>query len=77
MVCTANGEIILCDENADFMQVLRHSPVNLNKQSWRIECMCIFSGGFIIGCKDSTVYVYSATGDPKNPYDESNRFLFK
>lgn len=39
--------------------------------------MTTYSKGFIIGCKDATVFVYRATGDPKNPYEEAQRFLFK
>lgn len=39
--------------------------------------MCTYSKGFIVGGKDASVFVYRATGDPLNPYEESQRFLFK
>ncbi|EAS05472.2 WD40 domain protein (macronuclear) [Tetrahymena thermophila SB210] len=77
IVCTANGEIIVCNENAEFIEVLKQSPVFINKQSWRIECINTYSKGFIVGAKDSSIYVYRATNDDKNRYEEVNRVLFK
>ncbi|EGR29835.1 WD repeat protein [Ichthyophthirius multifiliis] len=70
VVCTANGEIILCDENAEFLQVLKDSPVNSQKQAFRIECISSFGKGFIIGAKDATIFVYKGTGCDINPFEE-------
>ena len=58
------------------MQVLKDSPFNIYKNTWRIECISIYSKGFIIGSKDATVIVYKATNNEKAPFEETYKVSF-
>lgn len=48
MVCTDKGEIIIGGKDGEFANYLKQSPCNLLKTSFHIECIAIYSKGFVV-----------------------------
>lgn len=73
-VCTENGDIIICDENAEFLNLLADSPNKKLNQPWKPECITSYSKGFIVGGENCTIFVYKSTNDNQNPFELVQKF---
>jgi hypothetical protein len=69
IIATAIGELIVCDENADYLTQIKNSPARLFKAAFAIECIGIFNRGFVVGGQNATVYVYRYTNDDTDPFE--------
>lgn len=72
-LCTESGEIIICNENVEFMSCLPDSPIYLLKQTWKPECITTYTKGFIVGGENCMIFVYKQTNDNLNPFEVVNR----
>ena len=64
IVCTENGEIMLCETSGEFMAYIHDSP----GESFKIQTIVPFSRGFIVGCENGMILAYERVEDPRYPY---------
>ena len=64
IVCTENGEIMLCETSGEFMNFIHESP----GEGYRITTIVPFSRGFIISGENGMISAYERVEDPKYPY---------
>lgn len=64
VVCTENGEIMLCETSGEFMNFIHESPM----EGFRITTIVSFSRGFIIGGDNGMMAAYERVEDPRHPY---------
>lgn len=57
--------------------MLANSPSILTRSSHRIECMCVYSKGFVVAGKDCSIFVYKVTHNPAKPFEVTHTFTFK
>ena len=63
IVCTENGEIMLCETSGEFMNFIHESP----GEGYRITTIVPFSCGFIISGENGMISAYERVEDPQVP----------
>lgn len=64
LVCTAAGEIIVCESTGEYKCVVPDSPL----QGFRIECIAGFVKGFIVAGDNGQIFIYEKTEDLDDPF---------
>ena len=77
IVGTKTGELICCNENGEFIQVLKDSPTFILKAAWNVECLTTYNKGFIVGGDNAQIFVYKFTNDDHNLYELNNHLNIK
>lgn len=65
IVCTEVGEIIILEDDGEFVAFLPDSP--MQEEEFKIECICPMQRGFIVA-GNGRIYVYEKQEDPQAPY---------
>lgn len=65
IVCTEVGEIIILEDDGEFVAFLQDSP--MQEEDFKIEAICPMQRGFLVA-GNGRIYVYEKLDDPKAPY---------
>jgi cilia- and flagella-associated protein 57 len=66
-VCTADGEVIICQDSGEFKSILQDSPSRA-AQKVHIISVVPFSRGLVLGGKDGEIVILDKQDDMDNPF---------
>ena len=77
IVATQLGEVIVCDDNAEFHSTVKDAPIHVMKQQIAIECIAVYSRGFALGGENGHIFLYKYTNDNHSPFEFQAKYLIK
>jgi hypothetical protein len=63
------GDLVVGNENGEFICVVKDSPKQILGQNFSISCMTVYNAGFVVAGEKGFIFVYKYLNDDSDPFE--------